>query len=151
MCVICLEENFDNTVTTKCNHTFHKICLKLWLQRKNECPMCRTKLSIIYDAIPTYNDQSVDFIDEWQDFLHPFVIDYKMRRRKYIFCGLLKCIGFYKSDNDIVLLAMLNYNNALPRYALEYQREYDKQMTGSEITIIYAKHNVYDISDNVTI
>jgi hypothetical protein len=29
---------------TPCNHIFHTECFKLWIDRKNECPMCRTKI-----------------------------------------------------------------------------------------------------------
>lgn len=53
-CAICLEEikpNIgpqqdqpnDENVILKCGHNFHKICLKDWLEKKNECPICKKK------------------------------------------------------------------------------------------------------------
>lgn len=45
-CPICLEElTIDLAVQTKqCHHTFHKSCLKHWLQVNRACPMCRQSL-----------------------------------------------------------------------------------------------------------
>jgi hypothetical protein len=46
-CTICLENvilrDKKHTIT-KCNHHFHKECLKDWKKIKNNCPCCRTKL-----------------------------------------------------------------------------------------------------------
>ena len=53
-CAICLEEikpsigpqqeELDDTnVILKCGHNFHKKCLKDWIQKKNECPLCKKK------------------------------------------------------------------------------------------------------------
>lgn len=48
-CPICLEElTVDRAVQTKqCHHTFHKTCLKHWLQVNRACPMCRQSLGEI--------------------------------------------------------------------------------------------------------
>ena len=51
-CSICFDEidNKNETVSLKCNHIYHKKCIKPWcneLHRKNKpctCPMCREKL-----------------------------------------------------------------------------------------------------------
>eukprot|EP00930_Biecheleria_cincta_P042444 TRINITY_DN29207_c0_g1_i1.p1 TRINITY_DN29207_c0_g1~~TRINITY_DN29207_c0_g1_i1.p1 ORF type:complete len:434 (-),score=66.60 TRINITY_DN29207_c0_g1_i1:132-1301(-) len=45
-CPICLEElTVERAVQTKqCHHTFHKTCLKHWLQVNRACPMCRQSL-----------------------------------------------------------------------------------------------------------
>lgn len=45
-CPICLEElTVELAVRTKqCHHTFHKSCLKHWLQVNRACPMCRQSL-----------------------------------------------------------------------------------------------------------
>ena len=43
-------KNKKNFMVTPCNHTFHSICLEKWLEQKNECPYCRTKIPpISYD------------------------------------------------------------------------------------------------------
>ena len=46
-CVICLEEfNNDELVTSlPCIHSFHTHCIKSWLQRNNECPICKFKIT----------------------------------------------------------------------------------------------------------
>lgn len=38
-----------NTVTTPCNHTYHKACFEKWLRVSNTCPNCRT---VLYETIP---------------------------------------------------------------------------------------------------
>ena len=43
-CNICMEEykNKDTVLTLKCNHIYHKDCIKNWLcNEKTTCPMCR--------------------------------------------------------------------------------------------------------------
>ena len=42
-CPICLDtmNNIQNITTLKCNHIYHTICLNLWLDRKQICPLCR--------------------------------------------------------------------------------------------------------------
>ena len=43
-------KNKKNFMITPCNHTFHSICLEIWLDKKNECPFCRRKIPpISYD------------------------------------------------------------------------------------------------------
>lgn len=39
-CVICLSDLYD-IVVLLCGHTFHKKCIKKWLCRTNQCPICR--------------------------------------------------------------------------------------------------------------
>lgn len=45
-CSICLEYNTttDTSGSTTCNHTFHKDCIKPWLEKKLICPNCRANL-----------------------------------------------------------------------------------------------------------
>jgi len=45
-CSICLEyidniDNIDKTWILRCNHVFHKECIKKWLVLSNTCPVCR--------------------------------------------------------------------------------------------------------------
>ena len=46
ICTICLEEfKFDEELKKlKCNHIFHKDCLKPWLDNKKKCPICRADI-----------------------------------------------------------------------------------------------------------
>ena len=46
-CLICID-NFneeDDIVKIKCNHIFHKNCIKSWLcEESNKCPVCRISI-----------------------------------------------------------------------------------------------------------
>ncbi|KAL4481125.1 hypothetical protein ABPG72_015080 [Tetrahymena utriculariae] len=45
-CSICLfeyENEAEKISNLKCNHAFHYECIKLWMQEKDDCPMCRKK------------------------------------------------------------------------------------------------------------
>ena len=46
-CVICLEEfkNDDLITSLPCIHSFHTHCIKSWLQRVNECPVCKFQIT----------------------------------------------------------------------------------------------------------
>ena len=47
-CSICLQELLDHTVTTVCDHQYHRICLGDWVNStnimKNTCPYCRKRI-----------------------------------------------------------------------------------------------------------
>lgn len=72
-CTICLETTKDGGLSAvyrlPCSHWFHKICLRKWLERNNNCPNCRhvvnfwngERLSPIARMIADFND---DFDDE---------------------------------------------------------------------------------------
>lgn len=48
-CVICHEamEPYHEVVKpTKCDHTFHAICINIWLANYRNCPLCRRRISL---------------------------------------------------------------------------------------------------------
>jgi hypothetical protein len=47
-CPICLEtfEKNRNISTTDCGHSFCITCLDRWLEKKDNCPICRATLSV---------------------------------------------------------------------------------------------------------
>ena len=48
-CAICLEDftsEMGQVVATCCNHYFHEKCISPVIQRKSDCPLCRTVVSI---------------------------------------------------------------------------------------------------------
>lgn len=62
-CYICLEVIRNNKFKLKCDHIFHKECIKLWFNKNNyklckdtckcnnrysSCPMCRNEINISY-------------------------------------------------------------------------------------------------------
>lgn len=40
-CVICLEEQDNNTIKLRCNHLFHQACIETWFKNAPTCPSCR--------------------------------------------------------------------------------------------------------------
>lgn len=75
-CVICLEKFADkNFITIKCDHKFHKNCLREWvitqknivlghpdddLAVKGSCPLCRQKFSHVFLSDSYYDSFKVD-------------------------------------------------------------------------------------------
>lgn len=47
-CPICLDEYKEGDILRGlyCSHQFHEICLKEWVKKKRECPLCKTKIII---------------------------------------------------------------------------------------------------------
>ena len=44
-CSICLQKLDTKLSCTNCNHWFHEVCLKKWIDRKHKtCPICRTEM-----------------------------------------------------------------------------------------------------------
>ena len=50
-CSICLEKLNKNKVYLNCNHYFHKDCINNWKTRNNTCPICRTRIIQIKEAL----------------------------------------------------------------------------------------------------
>ena len=42
VCMICLAEGSNDSML-QCGHTFHWACIRPWLDKKNTCPICKTK------------------------------------------------------------------------------------------------------------
>merc|ERR1712098_158267 len=42
-CSVCLcgYNSLSEKCTTPCGHSFHKLCIDSWLERKENCPICR--------------------------------------------------------------------------------------------------------------
>lgn len=47
-CAICLQNYKEKEVLTIlfCDHSFHKDCVKIWLEKNNNCPVCRKVLKV---------------------------------------------------------------------------------------------------------
>lgn len=63
-CPICLEDFAENDAeilrTLKCQHYFHRACLKDWLQVNRDCPLCREDLAKPPPTGPTETEAEVD-------------------------------------------------------------------------------------------
>jgi hypothetical protein len=58
-CVICQEDLLEQQMKkTACNHRFHLHCILSWLNEKEDCPLCRTKLKI-YENFEVVQDTCV--------------------------------------------------------------------------------------------
>lgn len=44
-CPVCFDQ-FKDTMTTKCGHSFCKECISDCLNRKHECPSCKVEITI---------------------------------------------------------------------------------------------------------
>jgi len=57
------------TITTPCNHTYHKICIDKWLQTSSTCPCCRQVIVIksLFDYMFGDEDDEDEmfFIYDW--------------------------------------------------------------------------------------
>ena len=47
-CVICLYEfkNGDKFISLPCIHIFHAYCIKNWLKKQKNCPICKYEINI---------------------------------------------------------------------------------------------------------
>jgi hypothetical protein len=52
-----LKRNNNNKkyMVTPCHHTFHSYCLEKWLELKNECPFCRTRILLLLLLLLLFN------------------------------------------------------------------------------------------------
>ena len=46
-CSICLKKFNNDNVTLPCKHNFHENCITMWLNSKNNCPLCRSNVIFI--------------------------------------------------------------------------------------------------------
>ena len=69
-CFICMESFVENEVITKikCNHIFHKECIKPWLcKQSTKCPICRVEVdkgTPIFNNLSTNNNINEDLIND---------------------------------------------------------------------------------------
>lgn len=44
-CPICLEFLTESDIVLRCNHCFHKTCIKDWMKKNPTCPTCRVNIN----------------------------------------------------------------------------------------------------------
>lgn len=61
-CAICLDPfvTGDRIGDLKCQHDFHVRCLKDWLKRNNQCPLCKTKnVAALVSSLPGFPEETL--------------------------------------------------------------------------------------------
>ena len=51
-----LIDNKDDISTLNCGHQFHTNCIAKWMEKKNDCPLCRQKIN------PKYNQDEAKMV-----------------------------------------------------------------------------------------
>ena len=46
-CCICLENGSNKFLKLDCEHLFHDMCIKRWIEEHNSCPICREDIITI--------------------------------------------------------------------------------------------------------
>jgi len=66
ICLICMSspEEGERVGDLSCGHTFHVTCLKEWIKRRNNCPLCNAQVADSHTVVVTqednFNDNNVD-------------------------------------------------------------------------------------------
>ena len=67
-CAICLDtQSCEHIAFLPCGHSFHNLCIEIWIAKKKKCPICKT---IVYDMLETkimQNGNNDDDDDENDD------------------------------------------------------------------------------------
>lgn len=71
ICMCAMESNNNTTMTTRCNHTFHKTCIQRWLDTgKTTCPLCRCTVCATTRTEWAYAPpEEFDFVDNVRTFI----------------------------------------------------------------------------------
>lgn len=92
LCPICLDtiDSEKDCLTLKCNHKYHKKCIKRWFKQKQICPYCRMPHYKFYSARQVsfpYLKQNISFGDE-QLFVKTMfkTVSYEYKLIKKIVC-----------------------------------------------------------------
>lgn len=52
-CSVCLgefQENESLRILPSCSHSFHVLCIDMWLKSQSTCPLCRASVAILYNV-----------------------------------------------------------------------------------------------------
>ena len=117
-CPICLEDlNSNDSKVLVCKHSFHKLCIDTWLERKNICPLCRFPLDVTYKC---WNERKrfikykIIINDDHVIFKHWF------SKRTYYY----KKIKSISSNLNYFSVQYLNLNNNLVINKYVFKNEY---------------------------
>jgi hypothetical protein len=50
-CSVCLDNDMFTykswIILISCKHAFHRHCIDIWMEKSDECPLCKTKISVL--------------------------------------------------------------------------------------------------------
>lgn len=124
-CPICLENNLEPFKMLNCQHSFHEVCLNIWLEKHNSCPLCRQlvtfingkinkrdyKLSINHDHLVMNHDTHTNIL-KYSNIKN---IEYKKRYKSVILTKKEGCDKHFrsiviKSDNAFIIFDNIRIN-----------------------------------------
>ena len=108
-CPICYQIYDNNSnITTICNHSFHKVCIDEWLDKINNCPICR------YEPLYTGNIVSLDKIkNKINDNYREIEISY-IDKYDYIcyICNKKILYNRYSRSDDLINICCKCFNES---------------------------------------
>lgn len=64
-CPICYDKmDFERTVITPCGHAFCDSCILTYLQKRDECPLCRSYFTVIYLLLIIPKDRIIEIYQQ---------------------------------------------------------------------------------------
>ena len=104
-CPICLDliYDFKDRSTLKCNHKYHKVCLKMWVDRNPICPLCRMDVVDVFKC----KDYKYNLFNYKIKLEFDRLCIKKYLFKKYIDYKNIRNIGFIKE----VIILFFRYNN----------------------------------------
>lgn len=122
-CPICLIEiDYENGITTKCSHNFHHYCLDRWLDRKTNCPICRTELEEEYEPLNSDSEEEENepLLDNQQDIGSLININigdnnnivipqHPQQNNQEVIRDLTNLIEYFRRRQDVIPRNVYNY------------------------------------------
>ena len=89
-CVICFEKfNKKDNIILRCDHQYHRTCLKRWVKEQDNCPLCRK----------TLNKKEYNSLYTNSELAHLNILKFSKTSLKFIIVGPLILVG------DLIILA----------------------------------------------
>lgn len=83
-CILCMNEiNKDDSYKLDCDHYFCKSCINIWLEERNDCPLCSNEINKInkFDEIDEiYETHLMNNISINDSTLYSYAVNYNMLR-----------------------------------------------------------------------
>ena len=104
-CPICLALVVKPVKSDQCRHIFCNLCLSMWLQRKTQCPVCRTEIK---EIVEIYFPEESKFKNNKLNHLYYSIENLKIDNHLKFKRNCLVC-GKVDPENDLILCDCCNY------------------------------------------